>query len=53
MSAELANLAASDEPRNVVLLYHTPLERAAIDESGTFELIADLGYGIAYRSLSP
>jgi 16S rRNA G966 N2-methylase RsmD len=49
MSAMLANLAVSDETRDVVLLYHTPLERATIDEGGAFELIADLGYGLAYR----
>jgi len=49
MSAVLANLAASDETRNVVLLYHTPLERAVIDESGNFELAVDLGYGLVYR----
>ena len=51
MSAVLANLA-THEPREVVLLYHTPLERATIDESGEFDLIADLGYGLAYRQRS-
>jgi SAM-dependent methyltransferase len=50
MSAVLAGLAAGDEPREIVLLYHTPLERAAIDECGAFELVADLGFGVAYRA---
>jgi SAM-dependent methyltransferase len=45
----LAALAAPGQSREVVLLYHTPLERATIDESGAFDLIADLGFGLAYR----
>jgi SAM-dependent methyltransferase len=35
--------------REIVLLYHTPLERAAIDARGAFEVIADLGFGLVYR----
>ena len=49
MSAVLANLTAGDEPREIVLLYHTPLERAVIDDGGAFDVIADLGFGLAYR----
>jgi SAM-dependent methyltransferase len=45
----LANLRAADAAREVVLLYHTPVERDAIDATGAFELVADLGFGLAYR----
>ena len=41
---------ASDGRREVVLLYHTPLERATIDAHPGFELIGDLGFGLIYRS---
>lgn len=34
--------------REIALVYHTPIERAAIDEHGAFELIADLGFGLVY-----
>lgn len=45
----LVNLRASGEPRNVVLLYHTPVERAAVESTEAFELVADLGFGLVYR----
>jgi len=35
--------------REIVLLYHTPLERAAIEARGAFELVADLGFGLVYH----
>jgi len=35
--------------REIVLLYHTPLERAAIEARDVFELIADVGFGVVYR----
>ncbi len=35
--------------RNVVLLYHTPVERETIEASGAFELIHDFGFGLVYR----
>ena len=35
--------------RDVVLLYHTPVDRAAIDTTNAFDLVADLGFGLAYR----
>ena len=35
--------------REIVLMYHTPLERAAIEARNTFELIADFGFGVVYR----
>ena len=49
LDAVLANLCASDERREVVLLYHTPVERATVDAGQAFELLADLGFGVVYR----
>ena len=49
LEAVLATLRAGDEPREVVLLYHTPVERAVIDASEAFELLQDLGFGLVYR----
>jgi len=48
----LDRLAASPS-RDVVLLYHTPVERAVIDAEGGFELLADVGFGVAYRLRRP
>ncbi len=45
----LANLRAAAASREIVVLYHTAVERAAIDATNAFELIADLGFGLAYR----
>ena len=45
----LANLRATAGEREVVLLYHTPVERDTIDATEAFELVADLGFGLAYR----
>ncbi|HZW53800.1 MAG TPA: class I SAM-dependent methyltransferase [Candidatus Elarobacter sp.] len=45
----LTNLRAAGETREIVLLYHTPVERAALDATEAFDLIADLGFGLAYR----
>jgi SAM-dependent methyltransferase len=47
--APMLDRLAGDERREVVLLYHTPLERATIDAHPAFELIADLGFGLIYR----
>ena len=44
----LVNLRAGPE-REVVLLYHTAVERATVAASGAFELVADLGFGLVYR----
>lgn len=49
----LANLRTTAEERDVVLLYHTPVERDTIDATEAFELIADLGFGLVYRLLRP
>lgn len=42
-----------DARREVILLYHTPVERAVIDDSGAFDLEADLGFGLVYRLTRP
>jgi SAM-dependent methyltransferase len=49
----LANLRTSAAAREVVLLYHTPVERDSIDATESFEPIADLGFGLIYRLMSP
>ena len=49
----LANVRTTAEERDVVLLYHTPVERGTIDATEAFELIADLGFGLVYRLLRP
>jgi SAM-dependent methyltransferase len=33
----------------VTVLYHTPVERAAIELTDAFEIVADLGFGVVYR----
>lgn len=48
LDAVLANVRGLAD-RDVVLLYHTPVDRAAIDSTEAFELVADLGFGLAYR----
>jgi SAM-dependent methyltransferase len=35
--------------RELVLLYHTPLERGTIERRGVFDLSADLGFGCVFR----
>jgi SAM-dependent methyltransferase len=45
----LTNVRAAAGEREVVLLYHTPVERGAIDATGAFALVADLGFGLVYR----
>jgi hypothetical protein len=41
---------AGDKRRDVVLVYHTPVARAAIDAHPAFEPFADLGIGLIYRT---
>ncbi len=50
LASVLENLRAKGGRREVVLLYHTPLERETIDAAGGFTLVADLGFGLVYRS---
>jgi hypothetical protein len=40
---------ATTKHREVILLYHTPLERESIERRGAFELSADLGFGCVFR----
>lgn len=47
LAAVLERLLA--EPRDIALLYHTPLERDTIEATGQFDLVADLFFGIVYR----
>jgi len=35
--------------REIILLYHTPLERASIERREDFVIISDLGFGVVYR----
>ena len=49
----LANLQAAAQQRQIIVLYHTPVERAAVDALPGVELIADLGFGLAYRLSAP
>jgi SAM-dependent methyltransferase len=49
LDAVLINLRAGGARREVVMLYHTPVERATIDASEAFELVDDLGFGLVYR----
>jgi SAM-dependent methyltransferase len=46
--APLLDRLTADRRRDVALVYHTPIERAAIDAHPAFELIADLGIGLVY-----
>jgi SAM-dependent methyltransferase len=48
--ATLLTRLRRDPERRVVLLYHTPVERSAIDADDGFRLVADLGFGLVYRS---
>jgi SAM-dependent methyltransferase len=53
METVVANLLARAGRSEVVIVYHTPLERAVIDATGAFEQIADLGFGIVYLRRLP
>jgi SAM-dependent methyltransferase len=46
----LLDRLAAPRGRDVVLLYHTPVERATVDAHAAFELIDDLGIGLVYRT---
>lgn len=48
----LRNVAAH-ATGDVALLYHTPIERAAVDATGAFELVEDRGFGLVYRLKRP
>jgi SAM-dependent methyltransferase len=40
---------STDTRREVILVYHTPVERAVIDAHPSYELLSDLGFGLVYR----
>lgn len=48
--APLLGRLCTDRRRDVVLIYHTPIERAAVDAHPAFDLIADLGFGLVYQA---
>jgi SAM-dependent methyltransferase len=48
--APMLDRLTADRRRDVALVYHTPLERAAIDAHPHFTLEADLGIGLVYRA---
>jgi SAM-dependent methyltransferase len=45
-------LCESPPSREIVLCYHTPVERAAIEDTGAFKLVKDLHFGVIYRRRS-
>lgn len=50
VDAMLVNLRnAAADGREVVLLYHTPLQRDTIDAAEAFDVVDDLGFGVVYR----
>lgn len=49
LDALLVNLRLDDPARDVVLLYHTPLQRETIEATQAFVLVEDLGFGLVYR----
>ena len=49
LAGVLNTVRTTAEERDVVLLYHTPVERDTIDATEAFELVADVGFGLVYR----
>ena len=45
----LLDRLSTDLTREVVLVYHTPVERASVDAHPAFALETDLGFGLVYR----
>lgn len=45
----LEQLCALEAAREVVVLYHTAINHAAIDATGRFDVVADVGFGLVYR----
>jgi SAM-dependent methyltransferase len=44
---------AAEPDREIILLYHTPLERASIERRPDFVCIADVGFGAVFQHRSP
>jgi SAM-dependent methyltransferase len=53
LTAMLERLCGRPPADEVVLLYHTALGDAAIEATRAFEVIADVGFGLAYRRRTP
>ncbi len=53
LDSVLVNLRNADPHHDVVLLYHTPLQRDVIEATEVFELITDMGFGVVYRLSRP
>lgn len=53
LDSVLVNLRNADPRHDVVLLYHTPLQRDVIEATEVFELITDMGFGVVYRLSRP
>lgn len=49
LDAVLRRLYVPPAARDVVLLYHTAVERESVDATEAFELVDDLGFGLIYR----
>jgi SAM-dependent methyltransferase len=50
LSTILARITTERAPgAELVILYHTPVERRAIEATGAFEVTDDLGFGLVYR----
>lgn len=47
--AVLERLREAGRSDDVIVLYHTPVDRAVLEATGSFEHIADLGFGMVYR----
>ena len=45
----LLDRLCSDPRREVVLVYHTPVERWTVDSHPGFELVSDVGFGLVYQ----
>jgi SAM-dependent methyltransferase len=48
-AAVLERLREAGRSDDVIVLYHTPVDRAVLEATESFERIADLGFGVAYR----
>jgi SAM-dependent methyltransferase len=49
LSAVLEQLVARPAGDAIAIAYHTPVERAAIDATGAFDIVADIGFGVVYQ----
>lgn len=47
----LIDRIARERTGSVTIMYHTPVHRRVLDEHASFESIADLGFGLLYRTV--